>query len=109
MKHYKDNDFVVCEYIDKGSYLNSIVLGQYRDRELVYKGYMTLGVSREAFAVIKAQPQRQEPPFAQPSPSQSRQRKCCVAGTGAGLRGCIYAPDQKRWDAPTGVQRTTAG
>jgi ATP-dependent DNA ligase len=69
MKHRMDDDFVVCEYIDKGNYLTSIVLGQFRDRELVYKGHMTLGVSGEAFAVIKAQPQRPELLFAQPSPA----------------------------------------
>ncbi len=68
MKHRMDDDFVVCEYI-KGNYLTSIVLEQFRERELVYKSHMTLGVSGEAFAVIKTQPQRPELPFSQPSPA----------------------------------------
>lgn len=69
MKHLMDDDFVVCGYIDKGDHLTSIVLGQYRERDLVYKGHVTLGVSGEVFAVIKAQPQRPRPPFTQPVPA----------------------------------------
>ena len=39
MKHRMDDDFVVCEYI-KGNYLTSIVLEQFRERELVYKSHL---------------------------------------------------------------------
>lgn len=66
MKHLMDDDFVVCGYVDKGDHLTSIVLGQYREQELVYKGHVTLGVSGEE---IRSQPTRQKPPFAQPIPA----------------------------------------
>ncbi|MCI8526993.1 MAG: DNA ligase [Oscillospiraceae bacterium] len=69
MKHLMDDDFVVCGYIDKGNHLTSIVLGQYRGQELVYKGHVTLGVSGGAFAAIRAQPQIIKPPFNQPVPA----------------------------------------
>jgi bifunctional non-homologous end joining protein LigD/DNA ligase-1 len=52
-KHLQDDDFVVCGYIEKGSGVVSLVLGQYDAAgNIVDKGHVTLGVSREAFAVI---------------------------------------------------------
>ena len=59
-----DDDFVVCGYIDKGEHLTSIVLGQYREKKLVYKGHVTRGVSGEAFSAISSQPIIGKPPFA---------------------------------------------
>ncbi len=64
MKHLMDDDFVVCGYIDKGEHLTSIVLGQYREQKLVYKGHVPLGVSGEAFSVISSQTVMANPPFA---------------------------------------------
>ena len=52
IKNLKDDDFVVCGYIDKGKGVISIVLGQYRGTTLVYKGHVTLGVSGKAFDTI---------------------------------------------------------
>lgn len=63
MKHLMDDDFVVCGYINKGEHMTSIVLGQYRGHKLMYKGHVTLGVSGEAFAEIKAQQPKTTPPF----------------------------------------------
>ena len=63
MKHLMDDDFVVCGYIDKGDHMTSIVLGQYRGQKLMYKGHVTLGVSGESFAEIKAQQPIPTPPF----------------------------------------------
>ena len=69
MKHLMDDDFVVCGYIDKGDHMTSIVLGQYREQKLMYKGHVTLGVSGEAFSEIKAQPSRAAPPFEETVPA----------------------------------------
>lgn len=51
-KNLKDDDFVVCGYIDKGEGVVSIILAQYRGEKLIYKGHVTLGVSRSDFRVI---------------------------------------------------------
>lgn len=63
MKNLMDDDFVVCGFIYKENHMISIVLGQYRDGKLVYKGHVTLGVGGAAFARIKAQPRAIRPPF----------------------------------------------
>ena len=39
------DDCVVCGYIEKGNHMSSLVLGQYDDNKLVYRGHVTLGVS----------------------------------------------------------------
>lgn len=46
-KNLLDDDFVICGYIPKEKNFVSLVLGQYRGSELVYKGHVTLGVSLE--------------------------------------------------------------
>ncbi len=43
-KFLADQDFVVCGYITKEKGITSIILGQYNDTELIYKGHVTLGV-----------------------------------------------------------------
>lgn len=63
IKHLQDDDFVVCGYIFKNNHMISLVLGQFAQGRLVYKGHVTLGVSRQAFAEIKAVPERLDPPF----------------------------------------------
>lgn len=63
IKNMMDDDFVVCGFIYKENHMISIVLGQYRDGKLVYKGHVTLGVGGAAFAIIKAQPRAIRPPF----------------------------------------------
>jgi len=67
MKHMMDDDFVICGYIYKANHMVSLVLGQYRGEELVYKGHVTLGVSGTAFAQIKALPPTANPPFYHPA------------------------------------------
>lgn len=51
-KNLKDSDYVVCGYIPKENCMTSIVLGQYRDGQLIYKGHVTLGVGGESFRRI---------------------------------------------------------
>jgi bifunctional non-homologous end joining protein LigD/DNA ligase-1 len=47
-----DEDFVVCGFIEKDNNIVSVILGQYREGELVYKGHVTLGVSNNDFSII---------------------------------------------------------
>lgn len=67
IKYLKDQDFVVCGYIPKENNVNSIVLGQYRNGQLVYKGHVTLGVSGEDSRRIRQQAVIPAPPFEVPS------------------------------------------
>lgn len=62
-KHLLDDDFVICGYIHKSAGAVSLVLGQKRGEELVYKGHVTLGVSRTDFCKIEAMPVISESPF----------------------------------------------
>lgn len=52
-KNLKDDDFVVCGYIEKERGVNSIILGQYADGVLQYKGHVTLGVSTAAMQELR--------------------------------------------------------
>ncbi|HEY8805185.1 MAG TPA: RNA ligase family protein [Clostridium sp.] len=63
IKNLQDDDFVVCGYILKGGGVISIVLGQYLDKELVYKGHVTLGISTGDFQSIKSTPGINSQPF----------------------------------------------
>jgi bifunctional non-homologous end joining protein LigD len=63
IKNLKDDDFVVCGYIEKENNVVSIVLGQYDDQRLLYRGHVTLGVSREDFNVISHIPHIDFAPF----------------------------------------------
>lgn len=55
IKYLKDDDFVICGYIQKENNVVSIVLGQYRDNQIIYKGHVTMGVSRHDFKIIQDQ------------------------------------------------------
>ena len=63
VKFYLDDDFVVCGYIFKENNMISLVLGQYRGSELIYKGHVTMGVSRKDFKIIQQQPEIAMPSF----------------------------------------------
>ena len=54
IKYLQDDDFVVLGYVPKENSMNSIILGQYHNGRLVYKGHVTLGVGGEPFRRIKA-------------------------------------------------------
>ena len=56
MKVLLDEAFVVCGYIRKTSRMTNIVLGQYRDGQLVYKGHVTLGMEGENYHRIRELP-----------------------------------------------------
>lgn len=71
IKNLKDDDFVVCGYIRKVNHMTSIILGQYRDGELIYKGHVTLGVGGKPFARIAEQPELNAPPFLAPTGNEN--------------------------------------
>ncbi|MGL5437428.1 MAG: DNA ligase [Lachnospiraceae bacterium] len=47
-KHMWTDDCVVCGYIRKPNNMTSLIIGQYDNNGLVYKGHVTLGVSLQA-------------------------------------------------------------
>ena len=63
IKYLLDDDFVVCGCILKEKGVISIVLGQYSDKELVYKGHVTMGISTEDFRIIESTPKLNSHPF----------------------------------------------
>lgn len=52
-KRMADEEFVVCGYIRKSSRTFSIVLGKYHNGTYLYKGHVTLGVTREAVGQLR--------------------------------------------------------
>lgn len=54
IKYLKDDDFVVLGFVPKENSMNSIILGQYKNNRLIYKGHVTLGVGGEPFKKIKS-------------------------------------------------------
>ena len=63
IKYLKDEDFVVCGYERGEGGMNTVVLGQYHNGQLVCKGCVSLGVGGEGFRLIRAQPKVAAPPF----------------------------------------------
>lgn len=66
IKHLLDEDFVVCGFIRKAAGMTSLVLGQYRDGALHYKGHVTLGVSGSNYRWVAEAPRQEKPPFPVP-------------------------------------------
>lgn len=63
IKYLKDGDFVIGGYIEKAEHVVSLVLGQYRGKDLIYKGHVTMGISRGDFRVVQSAVERAQPPF----------------------------------------------
>lgn len=70
-KNLIDEDFVVCGYIEKENNVVSIVLGQYKENALLYKGHVTLGISGEAFQKIKTVQKLDTPLFHAPNGNEN--------------------------------------
>lgn len=70
-KNLKDSDYVVCGYIPKENIMTSIVLGQYRDGQLIYKGHVTLGVGGEFFRKIRELGRLNQPPMTIPEGNEN--------------------------------------
>lgn len=63
----QDDDFVVCGYIEKERGIISIVLGQYDlTGNMIYKGHVTIGVSKNDFNIISNTPEIEYPDFHPP-------------------------------------------
>jgi bifunctional non-homologous end joining protein LigD len=62
IKNLKDDDFVICGYIEKENNVISLVLGAYDSERLIYQSHVTLGVSNSAFEHIR-NAERAENPF----------------------------------------------
>ena len=60
-KYLKDSDYVICGYVPKTGSMASIVLGQYRDSRLIYKGHVSLGISGETYQKILSVPHTDNP------------------------------------------------
>ncbi|MGE4486126.1 MAG: DNA ligase [Oscillospiraceae bacterium] len=67
IKNLRDDDFVVCGYIKKEKGVTSVVLGQYHEKELIYKGHVTLGISTEDFRLMSEAQKLEHPPFREPT------------------------------------------
>ena len=52
-KRMADEEFVVCGYIRKNSRTFSIILGKYHDGTYLYKGHVTLGVTKETASQLR--------------------------------------------------------
>lgn len=53
-KNLLDDDFVVLGYIEKENNVVSLVLGQYKKSDLIYKGHVTLGKSHNDYKIISS-------------------------------------------------------
>lgn len=69
-KNLLDDDFVILGYIEKANNVVSLILGQYQDSSLIYKGHVTLGISREDFKIISKLKQS-KPPFPPPKGNEN--------------------------------------
>lgn len=63
IKCMEDDDFIVCGYIKKENHMTSLVLGKYKDGEMVYKGHVTFGVGGRPFQQIAKLPRAIRAPF----------------------------------------------
>ncbi len=52
-KRMADEEFVVCGYIRKSNKTFSIILGKYHDGAYLYKGHVTLGVTKETVSQLR--------------------------------------------------------
>ncbi len=52
-KRMADEEFVVCGYIRKNSRTFSIILGKYHNGAYIYKGHVTLGVTKETVSQLR--------------------------------------------------------
>lgn len=60
-KYLKDSDYVICGYVPNSGSMTSIVLGQYRSDQLLYKGHVSLGISGDVFQRILSVPHTENP------------------------------------------------
>ena len=72
-KNMQDDDFLICGYIPKSDGVVSLVLGQYdRGGRLLYKGHVTLGISKDDLQRIFLSPRTNQPDFQTIPPQNER-------------------------------------
>lgn len=59
-----------CGSLLRSKKINGIVLGQYRGKQLIYKGHVTLGVSGESFRKIRELPKLKQPEMEVPEDNE---------------------------------------
>ncbi len=97
-KNLKDDDYVVCGFIPKDNGMTSVVLGQFADGKLKYKGHVTLGVGGESFRRIRRLPRISVPLFEPPAGNEDavwvEPVVCCTVKymekTESGLRQPVF-------------------
>lgn len=52
-KRMADEDFVVAGYIKKGGHMYSLILAKYKGNTLIFRGYVTSGVTKEAIDTLE--------------------------------------------------------
>lgn len=52
-KRMADEDFVVAGYIKKGGHMYSLVLAKYKGNTLIFRGYVTSGMTKEAIDTLE--------------------------------------------------------
>jgi len=72
IKNLKDDDFIVCGYIKKGNNVTSIILGQYQENQLIYRGHVTIGANSDDFRLIEAEEKINYPPFQKLPPGNEK-------------------------------------
>lgn len=68
IKNLQNDNYVICGYILKDNSVVSLVLGQYAEDALKYKGHVPLEVSGSAFEEIRKVRRLSEAPFTEPAP-----------------------------------------
>lgn len=63
IKNLLDDDFIICGYENKEKYVASIILGQFFNNNIIYKGSVVIGKSSNDFTLIKSIPKINAQPF----------------------------------------------
>jgi len=56
IKYLKDDDYVICGYIEKANHTLSIVIGQYFKEELTYKGHVMMAKKQDYITITSTKP-----------------------------------------------------
>ena len=62
IKNLQDDDYVICGYVPKDKGITRIILGQYSDNMLIYKGHVAVGTASPSFIEILSVPLCDERP-----------------------------------------------
>jgi DNA ligase D-like protein (predicted ligase) len=50
-----DEDFIICGYYTKEKHIASVILGVYKNGEIIYQSHVAMGISRQDFNIISSQ------------------------------------------------------